>query len=157
MAAGDITFYTLLKQMQMDTDAGATLSGGPVDWDDDIIAVAVLTPAFTPDTSETSTQKHLSDVLEHQVALDEVYEGPRILQNVTVSASAGLITVDADDLSINQSATGFTDGRWLVFFKLHGAASTSPLIAVGDLGSNRSIQAGALNLQWSETGLLSIG
>jgi hypothetical protein len=154
MAAGDIDLYINYKQSLLDIDAG--LSGLPVDWDADTLRVAVMNATFTPDLTSATSQLHWSDVSTNQVATATAYTGPIALATLTVSETGGVVSVDADDVTINQDAGGFTDGRRLVFYKDTGTASTSPLIAVGDLGSNKGIQAGPLEFQWHADGLLTL-
>jgi hypothetical protein len=54
---------------------------------------------------------------------------------------------DCADVQIAQNASGFTDGRYVVFFKMGTNDSDSPVIAYEDMGSDKSIQGGPLDLQ----------
>ena len=155
MAAGDITFFDLFKQSIAD-GAGSTLSGTPIDWDTDVIKCAVMLPAWTPDTDETTTQKHWSDISANQVATATAYTGPITMASPTVSTTGGVTTVDFADVVIALDAAGFTQGRRLAFYKEGGTDATSPLLAMGDLGADKSIVTGSLTFQWAGTGLFTI-
>lgn len=155
MAAGDITFYDLYKQSIVD-GAGSGLSSTPVDWDTDTIKVAVMTNAFVPDTDEVTTQLHWSNVSAQQVGTATGYTGPITLAGVTVSTTGGTVTVDFSDVTIPADAGGFTNGRWLVFYKDSGVAATSPLLAIGDLGADKGNTTGSLTFNWNATGLFTL-
>ena len=150
MAAGDITVFNKWKEAQAD----AGLSSTPVDFDTDTISVAVMTDAYTPDTGDTSAQVYWSDVSASQVATGTSYTGPIALAGKTLALSTGVAVFDANDVVIAQDASGFTNGRRLVFFKNTGTPTTSPLIAVGDLGANKAITAGSLTFAWAATGIV---
>lgn len=155
MAAGDINFYNQYLRGQEDAGAADSLSSMPANWAPagDDIQVAILTDVFVPDTGDASTQKHWGDISVNQVATGASYTGPISLAAKTLGLSAGVVSFDSDDITVNQDATGFTNGRWLAFFKNSGVAGTSPLIAVGDLGVNKSIQAAPLLFSWNVNGI----
>jgi hypothetical protein len=150
MATGDITLYD--KWLEAQEDAG--LSSTPVDFDTDTISVAVMNDTFSPDTGHTSAQVYWSDISANQVATGTAYTGPVALAAKTLTVSSGVVTFDADNIVIAQDATGFTNGRRIAVFKNTGTPTTSPLIGVGDLGANKSIQTGSLTLAWNANGLI---
>jgi len=152
MAAGDVTAFD--KWLAAQADA-ATLSGSPVDFDTDTIKIVVLDSTYTPDTSDTSVTEHFDDISAKEVATATSYTGPITLASSTVTLTTGKTTFDAADVTIASDAGGFTDGRYIVFYKDTGTPATSPLIAVGDLGSNQSIVTGALLLTWGANGIIT--
>lgn len=153
MAAGDITVYD--KFLLADKDQ-STLSGMPVDFDTNVIKVVILKNTFTPDTTPTSTQEHFDNISTLEVATGTSYTGPITLASVTLTLTAGNVKFDAADISLSADAGGgFTDGRYIVFYKDTGAAATSPLIAVGDLGSDQDLAAADLIFTWAATGILA--
>lgn len=153
MAAGDITTYQ--KWIQAQADA-ITLSSTPVDFDTDTIKVIVLDNTFVPDTTASTIQEHLDDVSAKEVTTGTAYTGPITLVGKAVTLSAGVVTFDATDISIAADVGGgFTDARYIVLYKDSGAAATSPLIAVGDLGSDRNNTTGVLDFTWASTGILT--
>lgn len=150
MASGDITFFNKWKKAQED----GTLTSTPVDFDTDTIKVAVMAATYTPDGGDASAQQYWSDISANQVALATAYIGPITLGSKTVTLSAGTVVIDGGDIVIAQDAGGFTNGRWVVFFKDTGTPATSPLMWYGDLGSNRSIVTGSLTFSWAATGIV---
>jgi len=56
-------------------------------------------------------------------------------------------TFRADVVTINQDASGFTTARWGIIYNNTDASKRA--IAFIDLGSDRSIVAGSLTLDWS--------
>lgn len=155
MAAGDITFYTkYLLGLKDQSDSG--LSSLPVDLDTDTIKVIVLTDTHSPDTSGTSTQEHLDDISANEVATATAYTGPITLAGSAVTESANVVTWDANDITIAADGSGFSNARWIVFYKDSGTAATSPLIASGDLGSNRTNVGQTLTFEWNATGISTL-
>ena len=150
MASGDIIFFNKWKKAQED----GSLSSTPVDFDTDTIKVAVMAATYTPDGGDASAQQYWGDISANQVALAAAYTGPITVGAKTVTLSAGVVVVDGGDIVIAQAAAGFTNGRWVVFFKDSGVAGTSPLMWYGDLGSNRSIVTGSLTFAWAATGII---
>ena len=158
MAAGDIDFYNNYKFAVLDGDAGGTpLSGMPVVYDTDVIKVIVMANTFTPDRLTSTTQEHLDDIIADEVTTGTAYTGPITIANDTVTESAGTITYDGDDIVISQDGGGgFTDGRYLVFYKVGGTDATSPLICVGDLGEDKGNVSGDLTFQWGAGGIFTL-
>jgi hypothetical protein len=153
MAAGDTTAYMKWVEGQVDQ---TVLSSLPVDFDTDTIKVIVLANTFTPDTTLATTQEHLDDISADEVTTGTAYTGAVTLATTTVTGAGAVVTFDADDVSIGaDSGGGFTDARYVVFYKDSGAAATSPLIAVGDLGSDRANTTGSIDLTWSASGILT--
>ena len=156
MAAGDITFYNKFKMAQLDGDANGLLSTMPVDFDADTIKVAVMDSAFVPDGGDASAQEHWDDTVADQVGLATAYTGPITIASDDITLSSGVVTYDGSDIVISQDAGGFTDGRYIVFYKVGAGDSTSPLIAYGDLGANKGNVSGDLTLQWAAAGIFTL-
>ena len=158
MAAGDIAFYNKFKFAQIDGDANAALSGTPVTFGAgaDTIKVAVMTASYVADTGDATTQEHWDDVSANQVATGTGYTGPITLASPTVTMTSGVVKFDANDVVIPQDASGFANGRYIVFYKVGGTDATSPLIAWGDLGATKSITGGSLTFQWNSNGIFTL-
>lgn len=152
MAAGDITLYKKWMKGQID---GAGLSSVPVDFDTDTIKVIILKNTHTPDASASTTQEHLDDISADEVATATAYTGAITLGSKTVGVSGSVVTFDAADINIAADAGGFTDGRHIVIYKDTGTPSTSPLIATGDLGADKSLQTGSLDFLWGAGGIIT--
>lgn len=152
MAAGDITLMPKFLQAQADA---STLSGSPVDFDTDTIKVVVLINTFVPDTTDSSAQEHFDDISSDEVNTATAYTGPITLTTTSIAVSGAVVTWDADDISIAADVAGFTDGRYIAIYKDTGTPATSPIIAIGDLGADQSLQTGSLDLTWAATGLIT--
>lgn len=153
MAAGDITIYDKWLHSQ---SGDSTLSGMPVDFDTDTLKIVLLDNTFTPDTTASSTQEHFDDVSAKEVSTGTAYTGPITLGTITLTVSSGVVTFDAADVSILVDAGGgFTDARHIAFFKDTGTPSTSPLIAIGDLGSDRDNTLSNIDFTWGANGIIT--
>jgi len=159
MAAGDITFYTNFLYGQEDGGSGASLANMPVDFDEaGTIVVAVMNDSYSPETTPATAQLHFDDISANQVSTGSTYTGFITLASLAVTNSAGVISFDAADITISKDAgDGFINGRRIVFFAEApaGTATDSPLIAFGDLGSNRSITGGDLTFSWNGSGIFT--
>jgi hypothetical protein len=157
MAAGDLTFYTKFKEATLDGDANTDLSSMPVNFEDDTLKIIVLTDTHVPDTDDVTTQEHLDDISANEVTTGTGYTGPITLSTKTVTRSGTTVTMDAVDVTIPQDAgTGFSNARWFILYKDSGTPATSPLIASGDLGTNRNNTAGDLTFEWAGTGIFTL-
>lgn len=156
MAAGDITFYNNYKLGQFDGDAGGVLSNMPVVFGTDTIKIMVLDDTFTPDLLNSTTQEHLDNVSADEIATATGYTGPITLASETITETAGVVKYDALDVTIPEDGSGFTDARYVVFYKDSGAEATSPLICIGDLGANQSNVAGDLKFVWGAGGVFDL-
>lgn len=152
MATGDITTYPQFRlgQLKNTTNiAGLDLTSGNVD-------VAVLKNTWNPATNFNAIQfmDHASIALTtYQVATATAYTGPIELTTPTAVLNASdEPELRADDVTIALDASGFTDGRYLVFFYNTGTPGTSAVIAWGDLGADKSIVTSSLQLDWSNVG-----
>jgi len=153
MAEGDITFFNKFKKAQL--DGAAPLSSMPVDFDTDTIKLAVLTAE--PDTGDSSTDEHWDDVSADQVSTGGTeYTGPVTLGSVNITLSSGVVSVDYADVVINQDASGFSNGTWVVVFKDTGTPATSPLILKGELGTAKGNTGGSLTFSWHTNGLFQL-
>lgn len=160
MAAGDITFYNKFKEGLLDQDGGGLLSSLPVDFDTsgDTIKIGVLDNTFSPDVGDSTTQEHWDDVSAKEVTTGTGYSaGGPALASQAVTLSGGVAKFDAADVTLLQdSGTGFTNGRYIVFYKDSGSAATSPLIAYGDLGSDQDLTGNDLDFVWASTGIFTL-
>ncbi len=152
MAAGDTTIYTKFIQSQAN---GSTLAS-VVDFDSDTIKIVLIDDTFTPDTTSSTIQEHFDDVSAKEVSTGTAYTGPITLANQSIALSGSVVTYDADDVAIAlDGGGGFTDARYIVFYKDSGTPATSPLIAVGDLGANKDNTASSIDFTWNASGILT--
>lgn len=137
-----ISFYSKYRKAQVD--------GNPIDFDTDSIKIMVLKNTYTPNVSSTG-HEFLADVNSTQVALATGYAGPVSLANKAINYVANDPCLFADDITIAQDASGFTDGRYFVIFKDTGNAATSRLVGVIDAGANVGNVAGPLVIDFDAT------
>lgn len=116
------------------------------------IKCAFLTSSHSP---AQGTHEFWSDVSANEVAAGTSYTaGGKQCANPSCAISGTDVVVDMDDpAQWAQDATGFTNGRYVVFYHDTGTPSTSKLIALGDYGSNFSIQTGPIDVQINANGL----
>ncbi len=151
MATGDMTIMPKFIQSQAD---GSTLAS-VVDFDTDTIKVVVLLATFTPDTTASSAQEHFDDISASEVATATAYTGPITLASKTLTLSGAVVTFDAADISIGVDGSGFTTARYIAVYKDSGTPSTSPIIAIGDLGANKSNVSATVEFNWASGGILT--
>lgn len=82
------------------------------------------------------------------------YTGPITLGSQSWTDESGVMTFDADDISLSQDDSGFTDARWGI---LYDDSSTNKLaIAFVDLGGDTSIAGANLDITWNAAGILTL-
>jgi|ERR1044072_27510 hypothetical protein len=140
-----LTLYDNFRLSQMNGTAVNFSSGG------DTIKVAVTTSSYA--VSQTADD-FFNDVT-NEVTGTNYTAGGATLASKTLALSSGTVTFDAADVTWAQNASGFTTGRILVLYKSTGTASTSPLIAYDDRGSNFGNVAGDVVVQWNASGIIT--
>jgi len=145
MAQGDITIY---QQFKLKQNNGVDV----VDFDNDTIRVMIVTSAYTPDYV---THNFISEIDANEVATGSSYsaKGPAIT-TPSMAIVGGLAVFDGDPITVALDGTGFTNGFYIIIYKDTGVDTTSRVIALGELGANRSVVGGALNLNWNVNGIL---
>ena len=130
------------------TSAAKKLLDNDYDFNADTIKVSIHTSSYT-----YSAAHDFFDDITNEVSGTNYSAGGSTLANKSTSAADPSVA-DADDISITQSGSGFSNGRNLVIYKSTGVSSTSPLIcrfgATADFGN----VSGALTIQWAATGIL---
>lgn len=144
MAAGDITIFK-----QFLTDIGnsvhnlstATLKLG----------VVTSTAAPTATTANPCWGSGGSTNLStNQVATAGTsYTGPVTLSSVTWTNVSNVATLRAGTVTINQDASGFTNGRYGIIY--NDTATNKNAIAFVDFGSDTSIASAAFTIDWNGT------
>lgn len=142
MAVGDIKWFG-----QGLHDLGKKLH----DLSADSLKLGLITSATTP-TVATAVPHFggtgTTNMATNQVAAGTSYSsGGPTLSSVTWTVVSGVPTLRAAAVTIAQDASGFTAARWGIIYNSTNAAKQA--LAYIDLGSDRSIQAGSLTLDWS--------
>lgn len=129
------------------------IMNGSIDLDTDTIKVALVTSSYTPDQD---AHDFFDDVTNEVSASGTYSAGGATLANKTVTQdntdNEGVF--DADDVSFT-SAT--ITARAAVIYKSTGTASTSPLIAYIDFGSDKTSSSGTFTITWASEGILNLG
>lgn len=68
--------------------------------------------------------------------------------------AAGVATLDADNITITQNGSGFTNGYWGIL--INDTHASKAAIGFIDLGGPVSEQAGPININWNASGILTI-
>lgn len=66
----------------------------------------------------------------------------------------GVGTLDADDLTISQDGSGFTDAHWGILY--NDTAASDQAIGFLDLGGPVSEQDGDVTISWNASGILTV-
>lgn len=129
------------------------LEGG-VDFVNDTIKVALLVETYSFDSDN---HEFFSDVQLSEITGATGYTaGGNILSTKSVTQD------DTDDegvftsSNVNWSSSTITAARFAIIYKDTGIASTSPLIAVIDFGTNQSSLNQTFEIQWNGEGILNI-
>ena len=130
-----ITFYSSYKDDALE---------GNIDLASDTIRVMLTTSSYTPSTSHD----FVDDITNEITGTGYTAKGEAISGG---SVSGG--TWDADNTSWT-SATFTT--RYGVIYKDTGTASTSPLIAYIDFGSDQSPSDQSFNINWNASGIINV-
>jgi hypothetical protein len=142
MAVGDIKWFA-----QGLHDLGSKLHN----LSSDALKLGLITSATTP-TIGTAVPHFggtgTTNMATNQVAAGTSYTaGGPTLTTVTWAVVSGVPTLRAGIVTVAQDATGFTAARWGIIYNNTNAAKQC--LAFIDLGSDRSIVAGSLTLDWS--------
>jgi hypothetical protein len=142
MAVGDIKWFA-----QGLHDLGSKLHN----IGSDALKLGLITSATTP-TVATAVPHFggtgTTNMATNQVAAGTSYTaGGPTLSSVTWTVVSGVPTLRAAAVTVSQDATGFTAARWGIIY--NNTTAAKQCLAYVDLGSDRSIQAGSLTLDWS--------
>lgn len=123
-----------------------------VDLDTDTLKVMIVTSTFTP---AVATNEFKSDVTNEVSGTNYSAGGPT-LATATVSLASDIVSFNGADITISQSAAGFSNGRTVILYKSTGVDSTSPLIAYATHASDFGNVAGDLVLQINANKIFTI-
>jgi hypothetical protein len=117
------------------------------------IKIMMSTVTYSPDRAANAFK---SDVT-NEVTGTNYTAGGNAIANKTVTVASNVIKFDADDPATwTQSGTGFSNARIAILYKDTGTASTSPLIAYYNFGSDKGNVAGDLTLQLDSAGIATL-
>lgn len=145
MATGDIKWF-----------AQALLNLGEkiFDLSSDTLKVGIIDSTITPAVSTADPcwgAGGTTNFAGEQVATGGTsYTGPQTLASVTWALVSNVPTLRATDITLNQDASGFTDGRWAIIYD--DSASNKNCLGFIDLGSARSLVTGQLVINFGGAG-----
>lgn len=136
-------------------DFKRAILAGEIDLDTggNTIKVALVTSSYSPNID---THTHYDDVTNEVANGNGYTTGGNTLasQAVTVDNTDDEGVFDASDT--NWASSTIT-ARGAVVYKDTGTASTSPLIAYVDFGSDQSSSSGNFTISWNSEGIVNLG
>jgi len=146
MAVGDVTIF---EEFALNVATGAydlTSSG-------DTIKLGIVNNSTVP-TAATATPQW-GDFSANDVSASGNYVANGItLTNQSWTEADGTATFDADNVTISQSASGFTNAYWGIIYD--DTLASDPCIGFIELGTNVSEVAGTITITWAGTGIMTI-
>lgn len=146
MAQGDITWFNAAK---------VKIGNGAFNLGADTLRVGIIKSAANGGVDPTASLADprwgvggSTNLSSSQVATGGTsYTGPVALANKTWGAVGSAGVLRADPITLAQDPSGFTNGRWAIIYD--DTVTGKDAIAFVDLGSDRSLVTGALNIDWN--------
>lgn len=148
MANGDVKWFAAFDKAAKDLAA--------FDFVSDTLKLGLVTNAVVPAVGTLDPRWGSgggTNFSTSQVGTGTGYSGPITLAGVTYTRTAGVVTLDANDVSVPLDASGFTDAYYGIIYDDTVAGKYA--IGYVDLGGPRSITSAPLNINWSSLGVLS--
>jgi hypothetical protein len=142
MATGDIKWFSRAL-----LDLGEKIH----DLSSDTFKLGIITSAATPVLSTADPRwgaGGTTNFSSNQVATGGTsYTGPVTLGSVTWTEVSNVPTLRAAIVTLNQDASGFTNGRWGIIYNDTDAGKRC--VAFVDFGADRSLVTGQLVIDWN--------
>ena len=142
------TLFNSFKRTQLD----GTIGTAPIDFDGDLIKVALVDSTLTP---VAATHDLWDDLVANEVTGTN-YTTRGFALSVTVSEAAGTVTVDSDDPQWLEDGAGFADARYAILYKDTTVNGTSPLICFLDFSTDKGNTTGNLTIQMDVLGIFTL-
>jgi len=146
MALGDLTMFEEFALTSLD---------GTIDIDTHDLKLAIFTSTAAPAASDTTPT--YSDYSTNEVANGNGYTtGGETLTYAGVdrwTEADGTATLDADNVTWSQNASGFTDGDVAILYS--DTATNKDCICFIDLDGPASLQSGDITVSWNASGILT--
>jgi hypothetical protein len=144
MAAGDVTIFEEFAEM---------LAQETFNFDSDTLKLGIIDNS-TPPTAADATPRW-GDYSANEVSTAGGYTADgETLANVSWSEADGVATLDADNVSLAQDGSGFTDAYWGIIYD--DTAANDEAIGFVELGGPVSEQAGPVAVNWNASGILTV-
>lgn len=143
MARGDLTLFEEFAREEGE---------GVHDFSSDTLKLGIIDNT-TPPTAADATPRW-GDYSGNEVSTAGGYTANgETLANVSWTEAAGVATLDADNVTISQNGSGFTDGYWGIIY--NDTATNDEAIGFVDLGGPVSEQDGAISINWNASGIFT--
>lgn len=142
-----ITVYDFGKANLLGGDASGE---APIDFLSDTIKVSLHTSTYSP---AAATDDFWNDASNELAAGNGYTANGEALASKTVTVAGGNADFDAADVSWTFTAS--KTFRYAVIYKDTGTASTSPLIAYVDFGTDR-VEDSTFTIVWNASGILRL-
>lgn len=144
MARGDLlTFEELGKQ----------IGDGEHDFSSDTLKLGIVDATITPTVGDATPT--WTDYSANEVSTGGGYIANGIaLTTVLFTEAAGVATLDADNISLSQDASGFTNAYWGIIY--NDTNGTDMAIAFVDLGGPVSEVDGPIAINFNASGIFTL-
>lgn len=144
MARGDLlTFQEFVDQLGEEGHNFAS----------DVLKLGIIDNTVTPVITDTTPT--WGDYSANEVSTAGGYvAGGITLASVTWTEVAGVATLDATNITINQNGSGFTNAYWGIIY--NDTNATDMAITFLEFAGPVSEQAGAININWNAGGIVTL-
>lgn len=119
----------------------------------DTLKIGLVDNTLTPTAGDATPT--WSDYSANEVSTAGGYTANgETLASVTWSEAAGVATLDAANISLDQNGSGFTDAYWGIIY--NDSAASDDAIAFVELGGPVSEQSGPVAINWNASGILTV-
>lgn len=119
----------------------------------DTLKIGLIDNTLTPTAGDATPT--WSDYSANEVSTGGGYTANgETLASVTWSEAAGVATLDAANISLDQNGSGFTDAYWGIIY--NDSAASDDAIAFVELGGPVSEQSGPVSINWNASGILTV-
>lgn len=119
----------------------------------DTLKIGLIDNTLTPTAGDATPT--WSDYSANEVSTGGGYTANgETLASVTWSEAAGVATLDAANISLDQNGSGFTDAYWGIIY--NDSAASDDAIAFVELGGPVSEQSGPVAINWNASGILTV-
>lgn len=123
-----------------------------IDWDTDVIKVALTTSSYTPDQD---AHDYFNDVT-NEVTGTGYTAGGATLASKTMTPNTGTNTYAYDAADTTWTTSTITARYAVLYDSTPGTAATNPLIGYVDFGENVSSTAGTFSIVWDAAGIFTL-
>jgi hypothetical protein len=144
MATGSVTIFQEVAEM---------IGEETFNFESDTLKLGLIDNT-TPPTAADATPRW-ADYSGNEVSTAGGYTANgETLTTVTYTEAGGVATLDADNVSLSQDGSGFTDAYWGIIYD--DTATNDEAIGFVELGGPVSEQAGPVAINWNASGIMTV-